>query len=337
MPTEWHTESEAYFCCMTQLFRTLVRSASPQSAVLLSLGASALLAAGGILLGLTQDSLAVRTNGVVAAIDIVNALVLVAAVNRSIRTPDYVFNYGYGKYESLALLLSATLLAVTLGFTVYQSVVDYMHHITTQNYAVLTLYSAVSLAVVSSISRIQTRRAQRVAMPMVEYDADVWRLDTMTELCVVIGLSIGWAASELQYHSVARISDAASALAVVGIALRMPIRHGRRALDQLLDRTLPDEVQYDILGVVSDNVHRFCQFKSVHTRQSGKDMFVEIDVVMPYDFTFEESYPVEREMNAAITRKFSNAITRIYAVPCPRDCVRDGKSYCPVKLHRDQQ
>jgi hypothetical protein len=58
---------------------------------------------------------------------------------------------------------------------------------------------------------------------------------------------------------------------------------------------------------------------------------------MPYDYTFEDAYPVEREMNDAITRKFGNAITRIYAVPCPRDCIHDGKSFCPVKLHREQQ
>ena len=171
-------------------------------------------------------------------------------------------------------------------------------------------------------------------MPMVEYDADVWRLDTFTELCVFVGLTIGWLASEFHAVAISRVADAVSALAVVGIALRMPLRHGRRALDQLLDRTLPDEVQYDILGVVAENAHRFCQFKSVHTRQSGKDIFVEIDVVMPFDYTFEDAYPVESEMNDAITNKFGNAITRIYAVPCPRDCIRDGESYCPVKLHR---
>jgi cation diffusion facilitator family transporter len=329
--------SAPYFCRMTHLLRSLLRSNTPQSAVYLSLAASAVLAVGGILLGLTQDSLAVRTNGIVAAIDIVNATVLVAAVQRSIRTPDYVYNYGYGKYESLALLLSATLLFVTLGFTVYQSVVDFLHHVTTKHYAILVVYSAFSLAIVSAIARIQTRRARSVAMPMVEYDADVWRLDTFTELCVFVGLTVGWVATEFAAPSIARLVDAVSALAVVGIALRMPLRHGRRALDQLLDRTLPDEVQYDILGVVAENAHRFCQFKSVHTRQSGKDIFVEIDVVMPYDYTFEDAYPVEREMNDAITRKFGNAITRIYAVPCPRDCIHDGKSFCPVKLHREQQ
>lgn len=322
---------------MIRVLRTLLRSDTPQSAVYLSLAASAVLAVGGILLGLTQDSLAVRTNGIVAAIDIVNALVLVAAVQRSIRTPDYVYNYGYGKYESLALLLSATLLFVTLGFTVYQAVIDYVNHVTTKHYVILVVYTGCSLVVVSAISRIQTRRAQNVAMPMVEYDADVWRLDTFTELCVFVGLTIGWLASEFHAVAISRVADAVSALAVVGIALRMPLRHGRRALDQLLDRTLPDEVQYDILGVVAENAHRFCQFKSVHTRQSGKDIFVEIDVVMPFDYTFEDAYPVESEMHDAITNKFGNAITRIYAVPCPRDCIRDGKSYCPVKLHRQQQ
>ncbi|MBL7975103.1 MAG: hypothetical protein JNJ85_09330 [Candidatus Kapabacteria bacterium] len=36
-------------------------------------------------------------------------------------------------------------------------------------------------------------------------------------------------------------------------------------------------------------------------------------------------------MKEAIQQKYPTAITRIYAVPCPRDCIRNGVSYCPVK------
>ncbi len=309
---------------------------SPQASALLSLVACIILAASGIMLGLTQDSLAVRTNGIVAAIDIVNSLVLVAAINRSIRSPDYIFNYGYGKYESLALLLSATLLLITFGFTVRQSWVDYRHGVVTQNYLALSIYTGLSLLFVHSIARMQSRRAKRYNMPMLNYDADVWRTDTLTELSVLSGLILGWVFFHFHHTAYARFADALSALVVLALALRIPLRHGRDAINQLLDRTLPDEVQFDILAVVSENISSFCEFKNVHTRQSGKDMFVEIDVVMPFDYTFDQAYPVEKTMQESIQKKYKNAITRIYAIPCPRDCIRDGKCYCPVKMKRDQ-
>ncbi len=310
---------------------------SPQSSAALSLMACIILAATGIALGLSQDSLAVRTNGIVAAIDIVNSLVLVAAINRSIRSPDYIYNYGYGKYESLALLLSATLLLITFGFTIRQSWVDYVHGVVTHNYGALSVYSALSLVFVRFVSRVQSRRAERFNMPMLNYDADVWRIDTMTESSVLVGLLLGWVFFHFHHTSYARACDAASAIGVLVLALRIPLKHGRDAINQLLDRTLPDEVQFDILGVVSENISSFCEFKSVHTRQSGKDMFVEIDVVMPFDYTFEQAYPVEKAMQDSIRTRYENAIVRIYAVPCPRDCIRDGQCYCPVKLRRERE
>ncbi len=317
--------------------KTLFTRNSPQSSAVLSLLACVVLAIGGIALGLSEESLAVRTNGIVAAIDIVNSLVLVAAVNRSIRSPDYIYNYGYGKYESLALLLSATLLLITFGFTVRQSFVDYSHGVVTQNYPVLIIFSVFSLAFVHTISRVQSRRAKRFNMPMLNYDADVWRTDTVMEIWVVLGLGAGWLFFSTHHTTYARVSDAVSAIAVLLLALRIPLKHGRDAINQLLDRTLPDEVQFDILAVVSENISSFCEFKNVHTRQSGKDMFVEIDVIMPFDYTFEQAYPVEKTMQDSIRVKYANAITRIYAIPCPHDCIRDGKSYCPVKLRKERE
>ncbi len=315
----------------------IFRQSTPQSTAILSLVACVVLAASGIILGLSQDSLAVRTNGIIAAIDILNSIVLVAAINRSIRSPDYIFNYGYGKYESLALLLSATLLLITSGFTIRQSWVDYSHGVVTHNYPALSVYSALSLVFVNFIARIQSRRAKRYDMPMLNYDADVWRTDTLMEAFVLAGLLCGWFFFHLHHTAIARICDALSALAVLALALRVPLQHGRDAINQLLDRTLPDEVQFDILAVVSENISSFCEFKAVHTRQSGKDMFVEIDVVMPFDYSFEQAYPVEKAMQEAIRTKHANAITRIYATPCPRDCIRDGKCYCPVKLQLERE
>ncbi len=73
---------------------------SPRLSAVVSMVACVILALSGIALGFLEDSLAIRTNGLVAAIDVINSIILVAAINRSIRTPDYIFNYGYGKYES---------------------------------------------------------------------------------------------------------------------------------------------------------------------------------------------------------------------------------------------
>ncbi|MBL7997572.1 MAG: cation diffusion facilitator family transporter [Candidatus Kapabacteria bacterium] len=304
---------------------------SPVSSAYISLIACVFLALLGIALGVVESSLAVRTNGIVAAIDIVNSLVLVAAVNRSIRSPDYIFNYGYGKYEALGLLLSAMMLLVTLGFTMYQAIVDWKQVNTVQSYPILMAFTVVSLIVMMYIARVQTRRAVRFDMPMLNYDADMWKTDSLIEAFVLIGLAAGWILTEMKFKNAARFVDGISAVVLLLIALRVPIKHGREAINQLLDKTLSETIQFDILAVVAENFTNFCEFKTVHSRQSGKDIFVEIDVVMPYDYTFEQAYPIEQQIKAAIKEKFPTAIPRMYVVPCGRECIKDGVCYCPMK------
>ena len=75
-----------------------------------------------------------------------------------------------------------------------------------------------------------------------------------------------------------------------------------------------------------------CEFKTVHTRQSGKDIFIELDIIMPYDYTLEEKFELEKDLKKEIMKKFPTSIPILYVVPCKRDCIYQGKRQCPVKI-----
>jgi divalent metal cation (Fe/Co/Zn/Cd) transporter len=74
-----------------------------------------------------------------------------------------------------------------------------------------------------------------------------------------------------------------------------------------------------------------CEFKSVHTRQSGKDIFIEIDLVMPYDYRLEELYTLESTILDKLHGSFPTAIPRVYVTPCDRSCDHSTGTTCPVK------
>jgi divalent metal cation (Fe/Co/Zn/Cd) transporter len=90
-------------------------------------------------------------------------------------------------------------------------------------------------------------------------------------------------------------------------------------------------MQYEILGVIAENHDRMCEFKSVHTRQSGKDIFIEIDLVMPYDYRLEELYTLESTILGKLHGSFPTAIPRVYVTPCDRSCDHPTGTTCPVK------
>ncbi|HYF03053.1 MAG TPA: cation diffusion facilitator family transporter [Patescibacteria group bacterium] len=310
---------------------------SPLYVTRLSLLICSVLAVGGIVLGVIEGSLTVQTNGLISAIDIVNSLLFLSAVHRSVRSADVTYNYGYGKYESLAIIASAGLLTLVLGFTMYEAIIRFQDPVEIGKYYVLIAFSVISVLLMRRMAAVQKVYAERYHMPMLQYDSDLWRVDSIIEIGVLINLVIGYILRQLNADEIAKIIDSIAAVALLLIALKVPITHGKLALSQLLDKTLPDQVQFDILAVIAENINRMCEFKSVHTRQSGKDIFIELDLVMPFDYTLEETFALERDISKALIKRFPTAVPRVYVVPCPRDCIHSGKSFCPVKLAKEKE
>lgn len=320
-----------FFASLRRTARNLLRRDAPEFASGVSLLACIVLAVGSLVIGVLERSLIIQTNGYITLIDIGNSLLFLAAVQQSSRNPDLTFNYGYGKYESLAILASATLLIILTIFTLFEAVVIFSEPPVGHNLWLLLSWSALSLVVMRFTARSLDRYANRFHMPMFRYDAELWRVDSWLELGVMAGLGAGGLLYWADMRAAAVIVDGVAAIVLLLVTLKVPLAHGREAFRQLLDRTLPDEMQYEILAIIAQNYRHMCEFKSVHTRQSGKDIFIEIDLVMPFDYTLEQLYTLEEDILRELRQRFPTAIPRVYVMPCDRSCVRASGTTCPIK------
>lgn len=306
---------------------------SPLFSTRVSLVFGILLSTFGIILGSLEGSLTLQTNGIIALIDVVNSLLFINAVSRSVRSPDYVFNYGYGKYESISILLSAVLLIVVLTYAVYESIKQFGDtDFQGGNYFFLAGYSFGTMIIMYFIYRMQLVYARRFKMPILKFDADLWKADLIIEGGVFANLIIGAILISINNDYYAKQIDSIFAIFLTIMALRVPLKGSKEALNQLLDKTLPDNIQFDIIAIVAENVNEMCEFKTVHTRQSGKDIFIELDIVLPFDYSMDQKYEMERKIQSEIKKVYPTSISRIYAIPCPKDCLRNGERKCPIHL-----
>ncbi|MCC6845780.1 MAG: cation diffusion facilitator family transporter [Bacteroidetes bacterium] len=294
------------------------------------------LAGAGIALGASENSLSIATNGLIALVDVLNSMLFIAAVDRATRDADATFNYGYGKYESLAMLTSASLLTFVALYVLVHAIgfMDTTAH--GERPWILLTFSLGSGAAMYGMAAITRRYANKFQYQMLHYDAALWRLDSFMELIVSANILIGIILLNTGYGGAARLLDSAVAVLLVALAFRLPLKHGRSALNQILDRTLDEDMQLKLLGVVSENLHNFCEFRSIRSRQSGRDIFIEMDVVMPFDYTLEDAYALERQIEVPVNELYPSAIFRMYVTPCPRDCIREGVCFCPVKNVRNK-
>lgn len=298
----------------------------------MSLLACILLAAVSLILGQWEHSLVIQTNGYISVIDIGNSLLFLAAVDRSTKSADLSFNYGYGKYESLAILVSANLLIALTVVTIVQAITLLQAPPQDTNSVVLLAWSGITVLVMRQTARRLERYANRFHQPMLRYDAELWRVDSWVELGVIAGLVVGAALRFFDWYGAAVIVDAITSIALLLLTLKVPIQHGAEAFRQLTDRTLPPEMQEEVLAIIEENKHDMCEFQGVHTRQSGRDIFIEIDMMMPYDYRLDQLYRIERALLVKLRQRFPTAIPRVYVTPCDGHCNQaDGSTTCPLK------
>lgn len=311
------------------------RTDSPVFTTRISLLLTIVISIFGISLGIVEDSLAVKTNGIISALDILNSYLFFNAVNMSVRNPDYIFNYGYGKYESISILGSSILLLLVLGYTSIDAISNFgKTDVGESNYYILMMFSSISFLFMRLVYRIQKKSAHKFGMPILEYDAKLWKSDSYIELFVLMNLVVGLILQSIGYRYIGLIVDSGVAIALTLFALVVPLQGSKKALNQLLDRTISDEVQMKFLSVVTKNHKNICEFKEIHTRQSGKDIFVELDIILPFDETMEYKDSLEKKMAKEIIELNPNAVPRVYAIACDGKCLDKNIRNCPIHKYR---
>ncbi|MCX7879561.1 MAG: cation diffusion facilitator family transporter [Ignavibacteria bacterium] len=303
---------------------------TPTFAARISLIVSFLIALITFSLGWVEGSLFYKTNGLVALTDVINSAILLTAVAHSERTPDNLFNYGYGKYESLGIFVSSTLITLITIYTVYEAIQSFGEFKPIGNFSYLILFSLFSSFVMFRIHKLLMKFYKRFQLSILRYDAELWKIDSFIELGVLVNLTLCFILNSLGYTFEARIFDLTGAILFVVFAMRIPIKFGKKSIEQLLDRTLPEEFHYNILSVIAENFRSICEFKNVYARQSGKDIFVEIDIVLPYDMTLEQAYEIEKNIVSKIKSLYPSSLPRIYVTPCKKDCIHENTNTCPA-------
>jgi len=305
---------------------------SPAFTTRLSLLVCVFLSFSGIIIGGIEGSLAVQINGLISGIDVLNSALFLTAVNQSVRSPDYVFNYGYGKYESISILAAAGLLIIVLGYTIYEAIMNFGSTPTEGgNYITLVSFSLISLGLMRGMYILQRKASKRYHMPILAYDAEIWKVDAFLEIGVLFNLAIGTVLVYFGLYYIALVIDSSAALLLTLFALKVPLKGSRDALNQLLDKTISEKAQFEILGVVSENLSQMCEFQAVHTRQSGKDIFIEIDVILPREYSLEKAKELEVQVSRSLKQLYPTSVPRLYVTPCAGDCETHGSSNCPIK------
>ena len=251
--------------------------------------------------------------------DMATDVVVIAFAKISAKPKDEGHDYGHGKYETLAtIIISLALAAVGTGILVnsigaIRVVVD--GGLLPRPGTVALLAAAVSIVVKEILYRYTVREGRRVSSPSMIANAWHHRSDDLSSLGTLAGIGCAYFLGDKW-----RIADPIAALVVAVFIFKIAFDLIRTGLDELLERSLPEDVEEEILRVVAANPE-VREPHNLRTRRIGASIAVEVHVRVDGAMSVCRSHELTEDIERRLRARFGEGtMIAIHVEPLKAAC-----------------
>ena len=252
--------------------------------------------------GFVGHSAAMVADAVHSLSDFLTDIIVLLFVHISGKPKDKSHDYGHGKFETLAMtIIGLALLFVAVGI-VYGGVVkiaDWLGGAQLETPGMLALWAAfLSLVLKEAVFRYSMVEARRLNSQAVEANAWHHRSDALSS----VGTALGIGGAIFLGHRWAVLDPIASV--IVGLfVVKVAVLLLRDGIGDLMERSLPDEVEAEILRLAAsvdgvDGPH------DLRTRRIGNHYAIELHILMDGDISLCEAHDKASEVEKLLRDRY---------------------------------
>ena len=248
--------------------------------------------------GIIGHSAAMLADAVHSLSDFVTDVIVLVFIRISGKPQDKSHDYGHGKYETLAMtLIGVALLLVALGIlnSGAMKIKLWLDGEQLEAPGTIALWAALlSVVLKEGVYRYSMIKARQLNSPAVEANAWHHRSDALSSIGTAIG--IGGAIFLGQRWTV--LDPIASV--VVGIFIvKVSVSLLRRGIGDLLEQSLPDAVEEEILQMVAA-LPGLSKPHDLRTRRIGNHYAIELHILMDGNITLREAHDKASEVEETL-------------------------------------
>lgn len=257
-----------------------------------------------LLAGLAGHSAAMIADGIHSLSDLATDIVVLVFVRISGKPEDKKHDFGHGKYETLGtLLIGAALFLVGMGilWEGCGSIYRYLSGEPLDSPGYIALWAALVSIVSKELVFHYTRRAGvKYHSPSVIANAWHHRSDALSS----IGTALGIGGAILLGESW-RVLDPLAAVVVSLFILKVAVQLLTPSLNELLECSLPEEVEQQIIARVQE-VNGVSQPHKLRTRQIGNRYAIDLHVRMDGRLSLFEAHDKATQVERKLRESFGN-------------------------------
>jgi cation diffusion facilitator family transporter len=295
----------------------------------LSVASNSVLVVFKLIVGLLIGSVSVLSEAIHSGMDLIAAIIAFFAVRISGRAADEDHPFGHTKVENISAAIEALLIFIAAVWIIYEAVQKLIHARPLE-----TVSWGVGIMLVSTIANLIV--SQRLFKVGRETDsaaliADGWHLrtDVYTSAGVMVGLGIIWLGA--RFFPVLNLAwiDPVAAIAVAFLILHAAYDLTRRAVQDLLDQSMPVEEKEWMENYLSSLYPTVRSFHRLRTRKAGATRFINLHLALDSKLTVAESHSIGDKIVADFKLHFPHDVDVIVHIePCDGACSPACESGC---------
>ena len=271
---------------------------------------------------LLTGSVGLLSDALESVVNLVAAILALIAIAAAAKPADERHHFGHGKAEYLSAGAEGVMIVVAAALIVYAAVDRLLNPQPLEDLGIglaITLGATVVNGAVGVIILRQGRRHRSMALVA---DGKHLLTDVYTSIGVIVGIALVAVTGWLPLDSLVALAVGANIL-WTGFIL---VRNAGRGL---LDHALPQEETARVLGVLRDFVTRYpageLEFHGLQTRESGRDQFVSVHVLVPGSWSVSRAHDLVEEVESAIKSELPHA--QVHTHLEPREDPRSHEDY----------
>ena len=244
--------------------------------------------------GIVGNSSAMIADAAHSLSDLITDVVIIVFVRISSMPKDKSHDYGHGKFETFAtLLIGIILLAVGLGIAWKGTadIISVMQGEMLEKPGMIALYGAIITIVSKEILyRYTIIRARTLKSDALIANAWHHRSDGLTSIATTIGIG-----GAIFLGDKWTILDPLAAMFVSIFIIVMAVKLMRPCLDELMEKSLPDEVENEITAIV-ESFDGVSDLHNLHTRKIGNNFAIEFHIRMDGKTSLDKAHNTVTEI-----------------------------------------
>ncbi|HET6830918.1 MAG TPA: cation diffusion facilitator family transporter [Solirubrobacterales bacterium] len=262
-----------------------------------------------VVAGILTGSIAILTEAIHSAIDLVASLIALISVRKAEEPADEDHPYGHEKAENVAAGAEAMLILLGAAIIVIEAVRRLVSGSEIESVGIGIAIIAVSIVVNLVVSGYLYRRAHALESPALEGDAAHLRADALTSIAVLVGLVLVEVTGATAFDSIA-------ALMVAGAIVITGIRLARRSGRVLMDEALPDPELDRIEEVIAAaRPPAMAGYHKLRGRRAGSRRHVDLHVQFRAGTSLEDAHREAHRLRDAIEAEIPGAEVLIHVEP----------------------